>query len=77
MNKETEIADLAHLYLSSSNSLKWMEGKNIDSKINREDVSILGVITEKKNYSSYTGGIFVKKDGAYMILCNVQIILEK
>ncbi|PFK39239.1 metal-dependent phosphohydrolase [Bacillus cereus] len=77
MNKGTEAAALAHLYLSSSSSLQWMEGKNFNSKINREDVSVLGVITEKKNYSSYTGGIFVKKDdGLYDIMHSSNYIRE-
>ncbi|PEY37555.1 metal-dependent phosphohydrolase [Bacillus cereus] len=77
MNKETEIADLAHLYLSSSSSLQWMERKKPNSKINREDISILGVITEKKNYSSYTGGIFViKDDGLYDIIHSSNYIRE-
>ncbi|WP_153019514.1 hypothetical protein [Bacillus gaemokensis] len=61
-NKGTEIADLAHIYLSPSSSLQWIESKAINYKMNREDVSILDVIIEKKNYSSYTGGIFVKKE---------------
>ncbi|MCI0764977.1 HD domain-containing protein [Bacillus sp. TL12] len=77
MNKETEAAALAHLYLSSSSSLQWMEGKPFNAKMNREDVSILDVIIEKKNYSSYTGGIFVKKDdGLHDIMHSSNYIRE-
>ncbi|CAM4377541.1 metal-dependent phosphohydrolase [Bacillus manliponensis] len=48
---------LAALYLQSEHSLKWGEGfKKI------EGMHIVHKVTEKKNYSSYTGGIFIKKD---------------
>ncbi|WP_369899485.1 hypothetical protein [Bacillus manliponensis] len=48
---------LATLYLQSDHSLKWEEGSK---KI--EGMHIVHKVTEKKNYSSYVGGIFVKKD---------------
>ncbi|WP_459502957.1 HD domain-containing protein [Bacillus sp. C1] len=77
MNKETEIAELAYLYLSSFGSLKWVEGKKLNSKLGSEDDSIVGVITEKKNYSSYIGGIYVKKDdGLYDIMHSSNYIRE-
>lgn len=47
---------LAKLYLQSDYSLKWEEGNE-----EVENMYISHKITEKKNYSSYTGGILVKK----------------
>ncbi|PEB47564.1 hypothetical protein CON65_11180 [Bacillus pseudomycoides] len=38
----------------------WIEGDF--SSCQKEDLNILEVITEKKNYSSYTGGIYVNRN---------------
>lgn len=46
---------LAKLYLDSDNSLQWKEGTQ-----DEENMHISHIVTEKKNYSSYTGGIFVQ-----------------
>lgn len=51
---------LAKLYLDPDNSLEWKEGTQ-----NEENMYISHIVTEQKNYSSYTGGIFVQKHSSF------------
>ncbi|MDM5188904.1 HD domain-containing protein [Bacillus sp. DX4.1] len=61
-SENMEIAQLSKLYISTSQSLQWMEGIEGDfNGCKREEDHIFGIITEKKSYSSYTGGIYINR----------------
>lgn len=53
------IQQLAHLYLSVNESLPWAE---IDIEHQQMDGhTVVAVMKEKKNYSSYSGGVFIEQ----------------
>ncbi|MDF9449392.1 HD domain-containing protein [Bacillus toyonensis] len=57
---DIEIAELIHLYFSATKSLSFEKGIEGDYK---KENSTAVVITEKKAYSSYVGGIYVYSEG--------------
>ncbi|MDP9746191.1 UNVERIFIED_ORG: HD superfamily phosphohydrolase [Bacillus thuringiensis] len=57
---DIEIAELIHLYFSATKSLSFEKGIEGDYK---KKNSTAVVITEKKAYSSYVGGIYVYSEG--------------
>ncbi|AFU13456.1 TPA: HD domain-containing protein [Bacillus toyonensis] len=57
---DIEIAALIYLYFSATKSLSFEKGKEGDYK---KENSTAVVITEKKAYSSYVGGIYVYSEG--------------
>ncbi|MFD6510759.1 HD domain-containing protein [Bacillus sp. NPDC060175] len=65
---DIEIAALIHLYFSATKSLSFEKGIEGDYK---KENSTAVVITEKKAYSSYVGGIYVYSEG------QLEDILEK
>lgn len=59
-SKDIEIATLIQLYFSATKSLAFEKG--IEGDFNKGNSSLV-VITEKKAYSSYVGGIYVYSKG--------------
>ncbi|MEB2641601.1 HD domain-containing protein [Bacillus cereus] len=67
-SKDVQLATLIQLYFSEAKSLSFEKGLEGDFK---KENSTLAVITEKKAYSSYVGGIYVYSEG------QLEDILEK
>ena len=67
-SEDVQLATLIHLYFSEAKSLYFEKGLEGDFK---KENSTLAVITEKKAYSSYVGGIYVYSEG------QLEDILEK
>ncbi|WP_456278800.1 HD domain-containing protein [Bacillus sp. AK128] len=58
-NEEVLISDLANAYLSMDDSLDY---KVLDTDQEITEKGNIIIVQEKKNYSSYVGGVFVKSD---------------
>ncbi|TKH50546.1 metal-dependent phosphohydrolase, partial [Bacillus cereus] len=65
---DVEIVSLIQLYVSTTKSLSFQKGVEGDF---RKENNNLAIITEKKAYSSYAGGIYVHSEG------QLEDILEK
>lgn len=67
-SEDVRLAALIQLYFSATKSLSFQKGLEVDFKKENNNLTI---ITEKKAYSSYVGGIYVYSEG------QLEDILEK